>query len=140
MAVNIKSEGKNVATPNRYKDLDIFFTPHPVTGDITVKTDTDAIRRSVRNIVLTNKYERPFKPNFGCSLRDMLFELDTMPKIRRVKERIVKTVETFEPRVNNVSVILEESQNTNTIRCTIFYNINNSVSNQRVEFTLTRAR
>jgi len=70
----------------------------------------------------------------------MLFELDTMPKIRRVKERIVKTVETFEPRVNNVSVILEESQNTNTIRCTIFYNINNSVSNQRVEFTLTRAR
>jgi phage baseplate assembly protein W len=140
MAVNIKSEGKNVATPNRYKDLDIFFTPHPVTGDITVKTDTDAIRRSVRNIVLTNKYERPFKPNFGGSLRDMLFELDTMPKIRRVKERIVKTVETFEPRVNNVSVILEESQNTNTIRCTIFYNINNSVSNQRVEFTLTRAR
>ena len=140
MAVNIKSEGKNVATPNRYKDLDIFFTPHPVTGDITVKTDTDAIRRSVRNIVLTNKYERPFKPNFGGSLRDMLFELDTMPKIRRVKERIVKTVETFEPRVNNVSEILEESQNTNTIRCTIFYNINNSVSNQRVEFTLTRAR
>ena len=140
MAVNIKSEGKNVATPNRYKDLDIFFTPHPVTGDITVKTDTDAIRRSVRNIILTNKYERPFKPNFGGSLRDMLFELDTMPKIRRVKERIVKTVETFEPRVNNVSVILEESQNTNTIRCTIFYNINNSVSNQRVEFTLTRAR
>ena len=56
MAVNIKSEGKNVATPNRYKDLDIFFTPHPVTGDITVKTDTDAIRRSVRNIFLTNKY------------------------------------------------------------------------------------
>ena len=140
MAVNIKSEGKNVATPNRYKDLDIFFTPHPVTGDITVKTDTDAVRRSVRNIILTNKYERPFKPNFGGSLRDMLFELDTMPKIRRVKERIVKTVETFEPRVNNVSVILEESQNTNTIRCTIFYNINNSVSNQRVEFTLTRAR
>ena len=129
MAVNIKSEGKNVATPNRYKDLDIFFTPHPVTGDITVKTDTDAIRRSVRNIVLTNKYERPFKPNFGGSLRDMLFELDTMPKIRRVKERIVKTVETFEPRVNNVSVILEESQNTNTIRCTIFYNINNAFSN-----------
>ena len=140
MAVNIKSEGKNVATPNRYKDLDIFFTPHPVTGDITVKTDTDAIRRSVRNIVLTNKYERPFKPNFGGSLRDMLFELDTAPKIRRVKERIVKTVETFEPRVNNVSVILEESQDANTIRCTIFYNINNSVSNQRVEFTLTRTR
>ncbi len=139
MAVNIKSEGKNVATPNRYKDLDIFFTPHPVTGDITVKTDTDAVRRSVRNIILTNKYERPFKPNFGGSLRDMLFELDTMPKIRRASDRIKKELTTFEPRVNNVQVIFEENDN-NEVRCTILYDIANSVSNQQVEFTLTRAR
>ena len=139
MAVNIKSEGKNVATPNRYKDLDIFFTPHPVTGDITVKTDTDAIRRSVRNIVLTNKYERPFKPNFGGSLRDMLFELDTTPKLRRATDRIKKELATFEPRIGNVEVIFEENDN-NEVRCTIFYSINNSVSNQQVEFTLTRAR
>lgn len=139
MAVNIKSEGKNVATPNRYKDLDIFFTPHPVTGDITVKTDTDAVRRSVRNIILTNKYERPFKPNFGGSLRDMLFELDTMPKLQRAKDRIIKTLTTFEPRVNNVQVRLEENDS-NSIRCIIFYSITNGVSNQRVEFTLTRTR
>ena len=139
MAVNIKSEGKNVATPNRYKDLDIFFTPHPVTGDITVKTDTDAVRRSVRNIILSNKYERPFKPNFGGSLRDMLFELDTMPKIRRASDRIKKELTTFEPRVNNVQVIFEENDN-NEVRCTILYDIANSVSNQQVEFTLTRAR
>jgi phage baseplate assembly protein W len=139
MAVNIKSEGKNVATPNRYKDLDIFFTPHPVTGDITVKTDTDAVRRSVRNIILTNKYERPFKPNFGGSLRDMLFELDTMPKIRRATDRIKKELTTFEPRIDNVQVIFEENDN-NEVRCTILYDIANSVSNQQVEFTLTRAR
>lgn len=139
MAVNIKSEGKNVATPNRYKDLDIFFTPHPVTGDITVKTDTDAVRRSVRNIILTNKYERPFKPNFGGSLRDMLFELDTTPKLRRAVDRIKKELATFEPRVNNVQVIFEENNN-NEVRCTIIYDIANSVSNQQVEFTLTRAR
>ena len=135
-----KPNSKVNAQKNEYTDLDILFSANPISGDITTKKDSDAVKRSVRNILLTNHYERPFKPNFGGSLRDMLFELDTMPKIRRVKERIVKTVETFEPRVNNVSVILEESQNTNTIRCTIFYNINNSVSNQRVEFTLTRAR
>ena len=139
MAVNIKSEGKNVATPNRYKDLDIFFTPHPVTGDITVKTDTDAIRRSVRNIVLTNKYERPFKPNFGGSLRDMLFELDTMPKIRRVKERIVKTVETFEPRVHNVDVRLSDVDS-NEIALSVYYAIKNGVKRQSMEMTITRAR
>ena len=79
--------------------------------------------------------QAPLMPNDDFRLT----KLGSSPKnIKHVKQ--VKTVETFEPRVNNVSVILEESQNTNTIRCTIFYNINNSVSNQRVEFTLTRAR
>tara|TARA_R110001606_G_scaffold48027_1_gene122198 strand:+ start:410 stop:829 length:420 start_codon:yes stop_codon:yes gene_type:complete len=139
MVDSIKSEGINVATPKKYADLDIFFTPHPVTGDITVKTDTDAVRRSVRNIILTNKFERPFKPNFGGSLRDMLFELDTMPKLQRAKDRIIKTLTTFEPRVNNVQVRLEENDS-NSIRCIIFYNIKNGVNNQRVEFTLTRTR
>ena len=139
MVDSIKSEGINVATPKKYADLDIFFTPHPVTGDITVKTDTDAVRRSVRNIILTNKFERPFKPNFGGSLRDMLFELNTMPKLQRAKDRIIKTLTTFEPRVNNVQVRLEENDS-NSIRCIIFYNIKNGVNNQRVEFTLTRTR
>jgi|TARA_B110000908_G_scaffold150759_1_gene185002 phage baseplate assembly protein W len=139
MVDSIKSEGINVATPKKYADLDIFFTPHPVTGDITVKTDTDAVRRSVRNIILTNKFERPFKPNFGGSLRDMLFELDTMPKIKRVQARIIKTLTTFEPRVEDVEVLLEENDS-NDVRCTIFYNITNGVSNQKVDFTVTRTR
>ena len=69
----------------------------------------------------------------------MLFELDTMPKLQRAKDRIIKTLTTFEPRVNNVQVRLEENDS-NSIRCIIFYSITNGVSNQRVEFTLTRTR
>ena len=64
----IKSSGKSVAE-KVYADLDLFFRPHPVTGDISLKYDTDAVKRSVRNIMMTNYYERPFKPGFGSNIR-----------------------------------------------------------------------
>ena len=60
---DLKSEAKNVASTKRYADIDFRFKPHPVTGDVTIKYDSDAITRAVRNIVLTNFYERPFTPS-----------------------------------------------------------------------------
>jgi len=104
MVDSIINNGKTVATKNIYSDMDIGMRAHPVTGDVTLKSDTDAIKRAVRNIVLTNKYERPFKPNFGASIRNMLFELDTDRKINRMRGTIKEMIETFEPRVSNVVV------------------------------------
>ena len=58
---NLKSQGKNVAAKEVYADLDMNFTPHPITGDLTIKKDTDAIKQSIKNIMLTNYYERKKK-------------------------------------------------------------------------------
>ena len=67
MASNyLKANASNVATKDLYKDMDITFERHPITDDITVKKDVDAVKRSLKNIVLTNQFERPFKPNFGA--------------------------------------------------------------------------
>ena len=104
--VDLVNNGKTVATKDIYSDLDIFFRKHPITGDVVRKTDTDAIKRSVRNIVLTNKFERPFKPNFGGSIRNLLFELNTDRQINRMKITLAKEIEVLEPRVNNVQVAL----------------------------------
>ena len=66
MAIDITNQSKQVATSkNAYSDLDILFRKHPQTGDVVVRTDAEAVKRSVKNIILTNHYERPFKPNFG---------------------------------------------------------------------------
>jgi|TARA_B100001094_G_C18168038_1_gene793349 phage baseplate assembly protein W len=137
--VDLVNNGKTVATKDIYSDLDIFFRKHPITGDVVRKTDTDAIKRSVRNIVLTNKFERPFKPNFGGSIRNLLFELNTDRQINRMKITLAKEIEVLEPRVNNVQVALSNQDN-NKLDMTIFYNITNGSPNQEIEINVSRTR
>ena len=86
----VVNKGKNVAIMEAYKDLDLFFTAHPITGDVATKSDSDAVRRAVRNIVLTNYYERPFKPSLGGNVRGLLFELDTDRQVRRARKQMAK--------------------------------------------------
>jgi len=137
---DLKSEAKNVASTKRYADIDFRFKPHPVTGDVTIKYDSDAITRSVRNIVLTNFYERPFKPSLGSSIRNQLFELGTDRKVNRMAKKVQKVIEDFEPRVENVKVLLGDVSDRNELNVTIFYNIKNSAQTQEMDFTVNRAR
>lgn len=139
MAIDIKNESSTIVSKNLWKDLDLLFRVHPVTGDVVTRTDVEAVKRSVRNIVLTNKYERPFKPNFGTSLRELLFELNTSRQLRKVQRRIKETLEKTEPRIMNVSVLLS-NDDSNEVNITIIYDIKNSIRNQEQEFTVTRAR
>jgi len=138
MVDQVVNEGKTVAIRNKYSDLDLLFGVHPLTGDVAKRTDTDAIKRSVRNIVECNKYERPFKPNFGCSLRDRLFELDSDRKINRVKRDIINQIEVFEPRVTNVKVDLKTQDN--SLYVTVYYTIQNGYKTDKVSLNVRRVR
>ena len=142
MAIDISNNSKQVAiSKTAYSDLDLLFRKHPQTGDVVVRTDAEAVKRSVRNIILTNHYERPFKPGFGGSIRNLLFDLSTSRKLRKAQERITDMLVTFEPRVTNVQVRLNDSDvDNNEIRLSVYYTIINSVKNQSLEMTLTRAR
>ena len=136
--VEYVNKSKNVAIKEAYSDLDLLFKAHPISGDVTVKTDADAVKRAVKNIVLTNYYERPFKPSLGGNIRGLLFELDTDRKLNRAKESLTNTIEDFEPRVENVRCRFKTEGN--SLDVTIFYNIKNGLSGQEVEFNITRAR
>ena len=133
-----KSGASIVSNKESFSDLDLTFTAHPVTGDIVTKKDANAIRQSIKNILLTNHYERPFKPNFGADLRGMIFEANDPIIGQRIKERIVEEIKILEPRVGraNIDVI----QNDNTINVNVAYTISGSSSVQEVEFTLSRVR
>tara|TARA_B100001245_G_C22801217_1_gene386191 strand:+ start:498 stop:914 length:417 start_codon:yes stop_codon:yes gene_type:complete len=133
------SKAKVVTSPDVYSDLNLLFTAHPITKDVTRLLDSDAIKRSVKNIVLTNYYERPFKPSLAGGVRNLLFALDTDRRIFRAKARIKKTVETFEPRVSNV-VVQFSKIDTNELQITINYTIVSGMPNQQVEFTVRRTR
>jgi len=140
MAIDIINEAKTVATSKgTYRDLDLLFRRHPQTGDVVVRTDAEAVKRSVKNIILTNHFERPFKPGFGGSIRNLLFELTTSRQLRKMENRIRDLLTTFEPRVSNVVVNLLTG-NSNEIAVNIHYSIINVAANQELELTVTRAR
>jgi len=133
-----KPNASTVANKDLFADLDLSFEAHPITGDIVTKKDTDAIKRAVRNILLTNHYERPFKPNFGSNLRGQLFELNMPGTRRRITEQIIEELNTLEPRIGRVAVqMLDEG---NTLNVTIFYQIIGTRENQQVNVVVSRVR
>jgi len=142
MAIDITKTSKQTAvSKSAYADLDLLFRKHPQTGDVVVRTDAEAIKRSVRNIILTNHFERPFKPGFGGSIRELLFDLTTSRKLRKVQQRIANMLEVFEPRITNIVIKLNDLNNDNNeVSLGVYYSIKNGVSNQAMEMTLTRAR
>ena len=134
----VKPNSKNVAIKEAYKDLDLNFMAHPITGDVTTKSDSEAVKRAVKNIVLTNYYERPFKPSLGGNIRGVLFELNTDRQLNRARDRLADTITALEPRVENVRCKFDTSGN--SLNVIIFYNIKNGLTGQEVEFNITRAR
>ena len=136
---DLKSQSKNVSEPKLYADIDFRFKPHPVTGDVTIKYDTDAIRRAVRNIVLTNFYERPFKPNFGANLRGLLFELaDDITKYE-IRKQINEAIQSFEPRVRVQNIYLNQDRG-NRMYVNLHYGIVGVAEPQELEVILQRVR
>ena len=98
---------------NKYEDLDLDFIAHPTTGDITTKSDLEAVKRSVRNLVLTSKYERPFQPFLHSGIRGMLFEPLTAITAFSIRQNIIDVIKQYEPRASlmNVRVTADSEKN-----------------------------
>ena len=124
----------------RYTDLDLNFTRHPVKNDLVPRTDENAVVYAVRNLILTNHYERPFHPEIGSNIRKMLFEPLSEFTAKSIARLIEETIRNFEPRaqVQRIDVLPAFDQNAYTVRFEFFL-----VSNPKpltVEFLLERVR
>ena len=97
---------QNTSTRNirKYVDLDLFFQKKIPSGDVNQITDIQAVKRSVRNLVLLNPYEKPFHPEIGSGVRGMLFELMTPFVAAQLTKKIEDVINNFEPRARLVSV------------------------------------
>lgn len=89
---------------NTFTDIDLDFIPHPVSGDITVLKNSDAVKRSIRNLLFTGLYERPFNPNMGGNLKQLLFEPSTPITAVSLRTYILDTIALYEPRVTVVDL------------------------------------
>ena len=123
-----------------YSDLNLSFTKNPATKDVAKLFDVQAIKRSVKNIILTNKYERPFNSDFGCNLRGFLFENITEPLLVVIKDRISMAIEKFEPRVSVEDVFVKEEDGSNGISIMVSFKINGVEQPVTVSTFLERIR
>ena len=123
-----------------YKDLDLNFTRNPVTNDILRIEDVDAVKRSVRNLVQTNFYERPFHPELGCGIRGLLFE-NYSPIIGIfLKRKIAEVINRYEPRVSLVNVTLDDDPDRNRLKVSLYFYVQNIPDQVVVETILQRLR
>ena len=117
-----------------YSDLDLDFTKHAVTKDVAKMYDTEAIKRSVRHLVYTMHYERPFHPEIGCMVHSLLFENATPLTAVAVQRTIEDTLNNLEPRIRLLDVIVLPKEDENAYNITIVFNI--VTQNDPVELTL----
>jgi|TARA_B100000242_G_C42913196_1_gene423418 phage baseplate assembly protein W len=106
-----------------FKDISLSFEPHPITKDLPVLKNANAIRRSVRNLVQTIPGERFFNPILGSSVYDSLFDLMDFGTSNLIEQEIITTLRNFEPRVNNVRVRVSARADQNNFDVTIFFDI-----------------
>lgn len=104
-------------------DLDLSFIPNPVTGDINPLRDIEAIKRSVKNLILTNFQERPFQPEIGSGVRGLLFELADPITIHDIETAISRTINNFEPRVNLLEVNVNDEVDNNSYSVSITFQV-----------------
>ena len=102
----IDAQANNDSEKNtrQYTDLDLFFTKKISDSDISKVTDIQAVKRSVRNLILLNHYEKPFHPEIGSGVRDILFEPMTAITAIILNRKIEDTINNFEPRAKLISV------------------------------------
>lgn len=112
-------------TQNTSIDLDINFDRNPLSGDVSLRRDEEAIKRSLRNLLLYRRGEKPFHPEISSGIQDLLFELVDPVMLIELKRRIGDTIQRYEPRVSNAIVDVVDVIDRNEIRVTIHFTIKN---------------
>lgn len=128
---------KNTRT---FIDIDLNFGKHPVNNDVSRKFDDSAIKQSIRSLILTRNFERPFHSEIGSPITGLLFESVSPGTAQLIKKVIEQTIINFEPRVVLLDVQVKFSPDNNSVYCSIEYRIVNTSTPQTLNLTLKRTR
>jgi len=130
-----------MATLNkRYSDIDFAFNIRPVVGDIALSYDQQAVIRSVRNLLLTNHFDRPFNPDLGSNLTALLFENINPSTTIAIENEIRNTITNYEPRVTLESVAVSPLPDQNAYSARVSFFIQNISAPQTITVLLERNR
>ena len=122
------AERNNESTLNvkTYRDLDLFFTRRSRDSDVNVLTNVTAVKRSVRNLILTNFYEKPFHPEFGSGVRDLLFEIVSPLTAIALAQSVEDVINNYEPRALLLGVDVIDNIDANAYDITVTFEVINA--------------
>lgn len=124
----------------QYKDLDLRFTVHPVKKDVTKHVDEMAVINSMKNLILTNHYERPFQPEVGCNIQRLLFENMDNITASAIQREILQTINNYEPRVIVETISVSPDFGNNSYSIGMEFYILNRTEPISIQFFLQRTR
>ena len=132
-------------TPPKYKDFYTNFnvkakTTGRQTGDLYVLTDADAVKTSIKNLVLTDPYERFFRPNLGGGIKRSLFSNISINTEAIIKTQIEYTIKNYEPRARLIEVYVNAVPDENRYAVTIVFSLINSTATEQLDLILYRVR
>ena len=131
---------KSKRNSRKFSDIDLNFTRNTITSDIIKVEDVIAVKRSVKNLVQTNFYERPFNPELGCGVRELLFENFTPMTKVFLEKKIQEVLLNYEPRIDLQSVKVDDDQDNNRLVVDIYFYVVGSPGPQTVTTFLQRLR
>lgn len=123
-----------------YSDLDLTFNMHPGKKDLLISTGEIAVVRALKNLLLTNYYEKPFNPDYGSNIRKLLFENLSPITAGVLSKEVEFVINNYEPRVSLQEVSVQPLYDYNSYQVTITFFINNLVDPYTADFILTRLR
>jgi phage baseplate assembly protein W len=123
-----------------YSDIDFTFTKKPVTADVALSYDDQAVIRSIRNLLLTNHFERPFNPDLGSNLNALLFELVSPLTAASLEREINTMIDNYEPRARVNEVIVTPLPDNNAYNVYLSFYIENATLPTTVTLLLERNR
>ena len=146
MATKLSAEDGNLSVSSLigtrtkvYKDIDLTFANKP-SGEIFKKESAAAVKQAVKNLMLTNYFEKPFQPLFGGNLREMLFDLADDDAEEDIEERILNAIAVYEPRAQALNVIATATPDRHSIRVTVEFRVVNTQETVTISTVLARLR
>lgn len=123
-----------------FSDFNMSFATHDTTKDLSVLTNENSVKQAIKNLILTDVYERPFQPGIGCNIRNVLFELFSPQTSDRAKTYIRETIEQYEPRASIKDISVSPNVDRNSLAATIKFSIINTVEIQNLTVLVDRIR
>ena len=135
-----QTQSNSTRNSRKFRDIDLDFSRNAVTNDVNIVEDVVAVKRALKNLVQTNFYERPFQPELGCGIRELLFEHFTPMTKVFIERKIEEVIVNYEPRVNLQNVAVDDDQDRNRLVVDIYFYVVGVPGPQVVQTFLQRVR